>query len=209
MGYFSRAKAITKSDTINPLPAWEFMNQTGTLGTNLKGSLIYVGGPGDVNVIPAGTEGAQNTVVALTVSDGGSGYTAANNVATTTTGNGSGLTVNTTVVAGAVTAVAIGNSAGTGYKVGDTITISGGAALTPDNFQFNRKDPVHQQQIINYIEPERQDEEFQYLDGQSINQAMDNTQSDIESAEFFMSKKYRGDADTTTTDPIALSLIHI
>ena len=128
MGYFSRAKAITKSDTINPLPAWEFMNQTGTLGTNLKGSLIYVGGPGDVNVIPAGTEGAQNTVVALTVSDGGSGYTAANNVATTTTGNGSGLTVNTTVVAGAVTAVAIGNSAGTGYKVGDTITISGGGA---------------------------------------------------------------------------------
>jgi len=101
MGYFSRAKAITKSDTINPLPAWEFMNQTGTLGTNLKGSLIYVGGPGDVNVIPAGTEGAQNTVVALTVSDGGSGYTAANNVATT---------------------------AGTGYKVGDTITISGGGA---------------------------------------------------------------------------------
>ena len=81
MGYFSRAKAITKSDTINPLPAWEFMNQTGTLGTNLKGSLIYVGGAGDVNVIPAGTEGAQNTVVALTVSDGGSGYTAANNVA--------------------------------------------------------------------------------------------------------------------------------
>ena len=128
MGYFSRAKAITKSDTINPLPAWEFMNQTGTLGTNLKGSLIYVGGAGDVNVIPAGTEGAQNTVVALTVSDGGSGYTAANNVATTTTGNGSGLTVNTTVVAGAVTAVAIGNSAGTGYKVGDTITISGGGA---------------------------------------------------------------------------------
>ena len=85
----------------------------------------------------------------------------------------------------------------------NTITISGGAALTPDNFQFNRKDPVHQQQIINYIEPERQDEEFEYLDGLSVNGAMDDTQTNIESAEFFMSKKYRGDSDTTTNDPIA------
>ena len=85
----------------------------------------------------------------------------------------------------------------------NTITISGGAALTPDNFQFNRKDPVHQQQIINYIEPDIQDDDFSYLDGGSINVAMDDTQSNIESAEFFMGKKYRGDADTTTTDPIA------
>ncbi|GIR07437.1 MAG: hypothetical protein CM15mP17_13930 [Gammaproteobacteria bacterium] len=64
------------------------------------------------------------------------------------------------------------------------ISISGGASLTPDNFQFNRKDPVHQQQIVNYIEPERQDEDFQYLDGKSINGAMDDTQTNIESAEF-------------------------
>ena len=85
----------------------------------------------------------------------------------------------------------------------NTITIAGGAALTPDNFQFNRKDPVHQQQIINYIKPDIQDDEFSYLDGGSINGAMDDTQSNIESAEFFMGKKYRGDADTTTTDPIA------
>ncbi len=85
----------------------------------------------------------------------------------------------------------------------NTITIAGGAALTPDNFQFDRKDPVHQQQIINYIKPDIQDEEFSYLDGQSVNGAMDSTQSNIESAEFFMGKKYRGDADTTTTDPIA------
>ena len=84
----------------------------------------------------------------------------------------------------------------------NTISIAGGASLTPDNFQFNRKDPVHQQQIINYIKPEIQDEEFSYLNG-DVNGAMDGTQADIESAEFFMGKKYRGDADTTTTDPIA------
>ena len=71
----------------------------------------------------------------------------------------------------------------------NTISIAGGASLTPDNFQFNRKDPVHQQQIINYIQPDIQDEEFSYLDGGSINVAMDDTQSNIESAEFFMGKK--------------------
>ena len=85
----------------------------------------------------------------------------------------------------------------------NTISIAGGSSLTPDNFQFNRKDPVHQQQIINYIQPDIQDEEFSYLDGESINGTMDSTQANIETAEYFMGKKYRGDADTTTTDPIA------
>jgi len=85
----------------------------------------------------------------------------------------------------------------------NTISIAGGSSLTPDNFQFNRKDPVHQQQIINYIQPDIQDDEFSYLDGGSINDTMDSTQANIETAEYFMGKKYRGDADTTTTDPIA------
>lgn len=130
MGYFSKAIAITKNDTINPLPAWEFMNQTGTLGNYLAGSLIYVGGAGDVNVIPAGTVGAQNTVISLSMINDqrGTNYTAANNVATTSTGSGSGLTVNTTVNFQLVTAVAVGNSAGSEYKVGDIITITGGDA---------------------------------------------------------------------------------
>ena len=85
----------------------------------------------------------------------------------------------------------------------NTISIAGGSSLTPDNFQFNRKDPVHQQQIINYIQPDIQDDEFSYLDGESLNGTMDTTQANIETAEYFMGKKYRGDADTTTTDPIA------
>ena len=85
----------------------------------------------------------------------------------------------------------------------NTISIAGGSSLTPDNFQFNRKDPVHQQQIINYIQPDIQDDEFSYLDGGSINDTMDSTQANIETAEYFMGKKYRGDSDTTTTDPIA------
>ena len=83
----------------------------------------------------------------------------------------------------------------------NTVIVTGGASLTPDNFIFSRKDGVRQQQIINYIKPEIQDPEFSYFDG-TINEEMDNTQARIESAEFFMGKKYRGDKDTTVDDQI-------
>ena len=59
---------------------------------------------------------------------GGSGYTAATNVATTG-GDGQGCTVNTTVSGGAITAVAI-NKHGTGYKDNDTLTVTGGSSGT-------------------------------------------------------------------------------
>ena len=64
----------------------------------------------------------------LSITTGGSGYTAASGVATTG-GNGSGLTVNTTVSTGAVSAVAIAN-AGVGYRLGDVLTIGGGSGGT-------------------------------------------------------------------------------
>ena len=85
----------------------------------------------------------------------------------------------------------------------NTVTITGGASLTPDNFIFARKDAVHQQQIINYIKPEIQDADFFYLlDDASVNSSIDATQSVIESAEYFMSKKYRGDKDINVDDEI-------
>ena len=83
----------------------------------------------------------------------------------------------------------------------NTVTITGGASLTPDNFIFARKDPVHQTQIINYIKPEIQDSDFRYFDG-TVNETMDATQANIEAAEFFMGKKYRGDQDTTVDDEL-------
>jgi len=76
--------------------------------------------------------------------------------------------------------------------------VSGG---TPDNFQFKRQDAVHQQQVINYIPPDVQDtEEFSYPD--DVNSTIDETQSDIESAEYFTLKKYRSDQSVTTPDSI-------
>ncbi len=81
------------------------------------------------------------------------------------------------------------------------ISITANATANPDNFQFKRQDAVHQQQIINYIKPQIQDtEEFRYSD--DINGVFDTTQSNIESAEFFSLKKYRGDQSVTTSDSI-------
>ena len=141
MGNFSRSLSITPNDTINTLPAWEFMNQTGSLGNNLRGSLIYVGGTAaasNVSVITAGTVGIQNRVVSLTLTNGGSGYavppanpqgTTYTSVVPTSIGPkvASGLTVNITVP------VPTSNTlvAGTGHSVGpftvlqDTVGVFG------------------------------------------------------------------------------------
>jgi hypothetical protein len=58
---------------------------------------------------------------------GGTGYNSGTAVATTTTGSGVGLTVDVTASGGEVTGVVI-NSAGSGYVVGDVITITTGNA---------------------------------------------------------------------------------
>tara|TARA_B100001287_G_scaffold178728_1_gene150698 strand:+ start:6924 stop:8201 length:1278 start_codon:yes stop_codon:yes gene_type:complete len=84
---------------------------------------------------------------------------------------------------------------------GSAISIAGGATATPDNFQFVRQDAVRQQQLVNYIQPQVQDTtHFGYQD--SVNSTLESTQTNIESAEFFSLKKYRGDKNLTTPDPV-------
>ena len=84
---------------------------------------------------------------------------------------------------------------------GSAITIAANATANPDNFQFKRKDDVHQQQVINYIPPDIQDtENFSYPS--DINSTIDETQGNIESAEYFTLKKYRSDQSLTTPDSI-------
>ena len=130
--FISRGLAYTPTNTIDSRSAWLFENQSGTLGTNLTGSSVYVGVTGTVRVIIAGTVGAQNTVTNLTLVSGGTGYTTANGVATTVTSivpasNGAGLTVDITAAGGVITAAVI-NAAGTNYGLGDIITVTGGGA---------------------------------------------------------------------------------
>ena len=110
----------------NALPAWVFENQTGVLGTYLNSSVLYVGVSGDVSVILPGT--SLNSVSTLSLLSGGTGYTngAQTNLATTCPNNlASGLTISATVAGNAITNPVIGNSAGSGYNVGDIVTITG------------------------------------------------------------------------------------
>lgn len=84
--------------------------------------------PYDVNTtptpIPTGTE----------ASYAGTGYTTGTAVATSAiTGSGSGLTLNTTVTSGGVSAAAI-NAAGSGYAVNDIAEITGGGLVPPLNY---------------------------------------------------------------------------
>jgi len=130
--FISRGLAYTPTNTIDSRSAWLFENQSGTLGTNLTGSSVYVGVTGTVRAIISGTVGAQNTVTNLTLVSGGTGYTTANGVATTVTSivpasNGAGLTVDITAAGGVIT-VAVINAAGANYGLGDIITVTGGGA---------------------------------------------------------------------------------
>jgi hypothetical protein len=86
--------------------------------------LIIDDGNKDISSVYIGVPATVDTIV------GGSGYTAASNVATTG-GSGTGLTVNTTVSSGAITAITI-NATGSGYEVDDTITVTGGTGGTFD-----------------------------------------------------------------------------
>jgi len=65
-------------------------------------------------------------------------------------------------------------------------------------FSFIRKDPVTQDNIVNYITPEIQDtEEFSYLGG-TINDTFLNVSANNELSRYFIGRKYRSDEDTNT-----------
>lgn len=78
--------------------------------------------------------GRARGVASLTlIGTGTSGVTTQSNLATTNdgaTGRASGLTVNITAAGGVATAIAVGNAAGTGYQIGDIITVTGSGGST-------------------------------------------------------------------------------
>ena len=103
--------------------------------------------------------------------------------------------------------------------VGINTIIPSNVSVTGITINFLRKDPVTQDNIINYIQPEIQDtENFSYLGGVSINDTFRNVSSQNETARFFISQKYRADEDRTTskdlnyegtiiiTDPVNLNV---
>ncbi len=74
---------------------------------------------------------------------------------------------------------------------------------TPPQFDFIRKEFVHQQNILNFTEPDVQDnEEFNSYLSDSINDTFDSTQANVENAGYFVEKKYKGTDNTTTDEDI-------
>ena len=123
-GFMAKAQTWTPTNNINPLPAWKFMNQSGTLGTFLAGSAVYVGGTGRVKVIPAGTVAPFTISKFDALNNGGIQYTT-NNGLITTGGSGTGLTVDITAAGGAtqnILTIAV-NNPGSGYQNGDIIEV--------------------------------------------------------------------------------------
>ena len=87
---------------------------------------IQIDTNGDQTSDYTGLQNGGATSVSLT--NGGSSYVDANNVATSSsTSSGTGLTLDITTSAGVVTSVSI-NSGGSGYTSGDVLTITGGAS---------------------------------------------------------------------------------
>ena len=80
-----------------------------------------------------------------------------------------------------------------------TITISG--TPSPLVFDFIRKDPVHKNELINYIEPERQDEDH-FGWPSDLNSTFNSTQTAQEESKYFITRKYKGNEDTTTNKEI-------
>ena len=77
-----------------------------------------------------------------------------------------------------------------------TITISG--TPSPVAFDIVRKNPVHKTDLRNYIVPEVQDAVGQFSWTSDLNGTFDTTAGNIDSAKYFINRKYRNLSDTTT-----------
>jgi hypothetical protein len=74
---------------------------------------------------------------------------------------------------------------------------------TPTQFDFIRKELVTQPNLINFTEPDVQDnEEFGSYLRSSINNVFESTQANVENAGYFITKKYKGTDNTTTNEEI-------
>ena len=76
-----------------------------------------------------------------------------------------------------------------------TISISG--TPSPTSFDIIRKNPVEKTNLSNFIIPEQQDDVF-FSWSADVNSDMDTTSVNIDTAKYFIDKKYRNLNDTTT-----------
>ena len=77
-----------------------------------------------------------------------------------------------------------------------TIAISG--TPSPVAFDIIRKNPVHKENLRNYIVPEVQDAQGEFSWSTDVNSSLDSTSQNIDSAKYFINRKYRNLSDTIT-----------
>jgi len=120
--------------------------------------------------------------------------------------------VSTSVSVGSTTLVPgteyfVCNSNGeTQFKLSSTASSSGVSTISvtdvsPSVFNFIRNDSVILDNLVNLIEPEKLDEEFSFL-SENVNDSFATVQESNETAEFFITKKYKTNEDITTTDEL-------
>ena len=81
-----------------------------------------------------------------------------------------------------------------------TVVISG--APSPLAFDIIRKNPVHKENLRNYIPPEVQDAFGQFSWTSDLNGVFDSTAGNIDSAKYFIGRKYQNGVDLTTNREI-------
>ena len=77
-----------------------------------------------------------------------------------------------------------------------TIAISG--TPSPTSFDIIRKNPVHKENLRNYIVPEVQDAVGEFSWTSDLNGVFDETSVNIDSAKYFIGRKYQNGFDLTT-----------
>ena len=77
-----------------------------------------------------------------------------------------------------------------------TITING--TPSPVAFDIIRKNPVHKENLRNYIVPEVQDAVGDFSWNSDVNSVFDSTALNVDTAKYFINKKYQNLNDTTT-----------
>ena len=77
-----------------------------------------------------------------------------------------------------------------------TITISG--TPSPVAFDIIRKNPVHKENLRNYIVPEVQDAVGDFSWNSDVNSVFDSTALNVDTAKYFINKKYQNLNDTIT-----------
>lgn len=119
---------------INPVASQNYVNNQFSAGDPIPGvfrirlntaNTTAVGGPTYVSFVRSGTAvGPSGSIVSVTVTNGGSGYTTNGFPVTFTGGGGSGAAGTAIVTAGAVTGVTM-TSPGTGYTTAPSVTFTG------------------------------------------------------------------------------------